>query len=264
MKDFFRSLGEKLNAMLFGWLYSIGAVACVIPPTPNANSFQQYRVTDPNQSEVLWNPLYDWLGYPTAGLQQFTFFSNPIGAGKTSTPGATAATPKQLSDTNMQQGSQLSSGMEFLCYGIEIYFLPGSVSTTDTYTPAKLTTDATGALLAASVSAVNDVSQVYNEGLFQFSVLNKTQLTDTPLRKFTPANWIELDAAFATTNSSLSLAALNARAKGDPFVFATPIALQSVTTFNATISYPAARALPSGFNGRIGVVLNGFTKRAAQ
>jgi len=43
-----------------------------------------------------------------------------------------------------------------------------------------------------------------------------------------------------------------------------PLSLQPAVNFSVTIDYPALRPLPSGFNGRIGVVFNGYLKRATQ
>lgn len=259
-----RLYGAYLAPVIAYALASVSPHAALTGQTPNRATFEKYRVTDRNSSEIVGQPLFDWQLYPAAGQQEFTFFINPIGQGMTSTPGAVVGSAKLPSDTNMRGAGQLPSGMEFMIESLEVYFLPGSVSTANTYTPAKMTTDATGALLAASVSAVNDVSQFYNEGTLSMLVLQKPQFTETPLRRFPPANWIELDSAFATTNATLSLAALNARAKGDLYMLTPPISLQSVVNFNITITYPAARALPSGFNARVGVFLNGYMLRAAQ
>lgn len=248
--------------------YALGSVAPVSQwgagdmPTPQ--TFANYRVTNPNASEVVGQPLYDWQLYPQAGQQQFTFFSLPIGQGVTSTPGAVVGTAKTESDTNMVQGGSLPSGMEFLAESCEVYFQPGSVSTANTFTPVGFTTSATAALLAANISDANDMYQVYNEGTLKMKVLQKIQFTETPLRRFPPANWLEVDSSLATTNATTALAISTARPKGDLYQMKPPISLQSVVNFNVTIEYPAARALPSGFNGRIGVVLNGYTLRASQ
>lgn len=257
-------IGDFVHAHIFAHMARSGLIAGITPMEVSPGMFERYRVTNPDTSALVWQPLYDFQVYPAAGLQQFTFFQQPQGSGKTSTPGATAASPKTLSDTNMTAAGSLPSGMEYLVQAIEVYFFPGSVNTADTYTPAKVTTDATAALLAAGISANNDVQQVYNEGLFKFNVLNQIQYTDTPLRKFAPSNWMETDAALATTNATLSLAIGQTRPKGDPLVLNPPLSLQPAVNFSVTIDYPALRALPSGFNGRIGVVFNGYLKRATQ
>jgi hypothetical protein len=231
---------------------------------PSIADFQRYRVTDPNQSEVVRQRLYDYQLYPAAGQSQFSFFTAPQGSGKTSTPGAVAGSPKSLSDTNMTGAGILPSGMEYLIESVEVYFFPGSVSTADTYTPAKVTTDATGALLAAAISANNDVQQFYGEGLLTFNVLNKVNVRETPLRAFPPKTWMETDAALATTNSTLSLAVGQTRPMGRAYYLEPPVSLQPAVNFAVTIDYPAARALPSTFNARMGVVFDGYLKRAAQ
>jgi hypothetical protein len=40
--------------------------------------------------------------------------------------------------------------------------------------------------------------------------------------------------------------------------------LQPAVNFEVLIRYPAAVATPSGFNGRIGVILDGYFMRASQ
>jgi hypothetical protein len=264
IKTFAYQCGERLNDAIFAYMARNGLVQTLAPLPFNPGDMQRYRVTDPNQSTQVWQPLYDFQLYPLAGQQEFLFFQNGVGSGKTTAPGAVAGSAKTFADTNMQSNGSLPSGNEFLAQAIEVYFFPGSVTTADTYTPAKLTTDATAALLAASVSAVNDVSQFYNEGLFEFRVLDNVLLRETCLRNFPPSTWIELDSAVATTNATLSLAAFNARPKGDPYFLSTPISLQPTVNFSVKISYPAARALPSGFNARMGIKLWGHMLRASQ
>lgn len=235
-------------------------------PTPQ--DFEKYRVTDPNQSEVIRQTLYDTQLYPAAGLQNFTFFTQGVGNGKTSTPGATAGSPKQLSDTNMNLNGQLPSGMQFLAETLEVLFIPGNTATADTFIPANPTTSATGVLGAQSVSAINDVSLFYNTGLLQLAILNKTQLQETPLRLFPPRTFLELDASFAAADTNATtavrLAALNMRVTGRTYYLEPMISLQPASNFTVSISYPTAQALPSGFNGRIKVSFDGYLQRASQ
>lgn len=225
--------------------------------------FEQYRVASATATEVLYQDLYDWNLYPQAGQQSISFFQNAVGQGVTSTPGNVVGTNKLESDTNMTGNGALPNGMAYLVQRIEIYFQPGSVATASTFTPAGVTTSATGVLAAAPISALNDINQFYNEGLVKFKVLNKNQITDTPCRKFAPSNWMEFDSSLSTTAATTSLAIAAGRVKGDPYQI-IPIFLQPMMNFNVSIEWPAARALPSGFNGRVGVVFKGQLKRAAQ
>ena len=54
------------------------------------------------------------------------------------------------------------------------------------------------------------------------------------------------------------------RAGGYPNELNPPIALFPATSFNVSITYPAVVAMPSGFNGRAVVTLQGWTFRAGQ
>src|SRR5512144_3455378 len=105
---------------------------------PSAADFNARRVTNPDQSEVYRQRLYDYQLYATAGVTQLTFFSNPVGQGLTSAPGATAGTPKTYADTNLNVSNTLPSGMAFLIESIEVPFWAGSVSTANTFTPANI------------------------------------------------------------------------------------------------------------------------------
>ncbi|NBS80103.1 hypothetical protein EBS57_10020, partial [bacterium] len=101
---------------------------------PTAADFNARRVTNPGQSEVIRQRLYDYQLYATAGVTQLTFFQNPIGAGITSAIGGTVGSAKTIWDTNMQLAGTLPSGIAYMVESIEVLFLPGSVSTTNTYT----------------------------------------------------------------------------------------------------------------------------------
>lgn len=261
----FASVGASLHAAVTHHMHRSGLLLAMQPMgRPSPGDFERNRVTNPDTSALIWQPLYDWQLYPAAGQQQLNFFSAQIGAGVTSTPGAPVGSNKTISDTNMTVAGSLPSGLQFMVQAIEVYFLPGSVSTANTYTPTGVTTTATGVLLDDNISANNDVQQVYNEGLLTFSVLQQVQYRDTPLRKFPPTNWMETDSAVATTVAATSLALSQTRVKGDPCVLDPFITLDPAVNFGVSIDYPAVRALPSGNNGRIGVFLNGYLKRATQ
>lgn len=231
---------------------------------PTGADFAKYRVTDQNQSEVIRQRLFDYQLYPLAGLQEFTFFSQGVGQGVTSTNGAAVGSGKTRADTNMQLNGQLPSGMEYLIESIEVDFTPGTSATANTFIPAGPTTAATAVLAAAPVSAVMDMNLVYNTGLLTFTVLNKQQLQETPLRSFPPKTWMQYDSSLATTNATLSLAVSKGSVQGRPYYLEPPISLQPASSFTVSIATPGAQALPSGFNGRLGVIFDGYLRRAAQ
>lgn len=233
--------------------------------TPSAQAFDRYSVVNPNWSEIVRQPLYDYLLYPTAGQAQFSFFSLPIGQGITSALGAVVGTPKSISDTNMAAAGMLPSGLRQMVEGVEVHVLPGAVSTANTYTQAALLSFA--AVAAATVGSpwFNDFNALMMSGRLEFSVLSKTFLVDTPLYKFPPRNQLIVDAAIASNSATTAeVIAGKAGLSGAAYDLAPPIALEPTVSFSVTINYPAAVATPSGFNARIGVVLPGYQQRVGQ
>ena len=232
---------------------------------PTADDFQKYRVTNPAQSEVIRQRLYDFLLYPAAGQSQFTFFSQPAGAGITSAAGAVAGTSKTQSDTNLEVPNTLPSGKTFMIESIEVLFWPGSVNTANTYTKALLADFSTVAADAA-VGAFNDVDTILQSGLLELNVLSKNYIRDTPLQAFPPKAYIATDGAAVASNAAATgIAAIGrANALGRPYYLEPPVVLQAAVNFEVLIKYPSGVATPSGFNGRIGVVLDGYMMRASQ
>jgi hypothetical protein len=231
---------------------------------PTAADFNSRRVTNPGQSEVYRQRLYDYNIYPTAGVTQIAFFSQPIGQGITSAIGGTAGTAKTRSDTNMDLAGQLPSGKSFLAETVEVLFTPGSVSTANTYTPAKLSFF-NAAAAQALVASADDVNLIYQSGLLDISILSKSYLSETPLWAFPPKTGLTIDGAMASTSATASALGLQvARVTGRPYILDPEITLQPAVNFSVTISWPAVVATPSGFNGRMGVILDGYFMRASQ
>ena len=232
---------------------------------PSAAAFNNYRVTNRNFSELVYQPLYDWQLMPAGGAQVLNFFQLPQGQGVTSSLGATVGTSKTLNDTNMTVGGMLPSGMEFLIESIEVPFLPGSVSTANTYTPAQfLNFNATA---AATVGApwFNDVNTFYQGGRLEFTVLAKKFLIDSPLYKFIPKVQFMVDAAIASNSATTGeIIAGKTGLAGPLYELRPPISLQPTANFSIDLVWPAVVAMPSGFIGRVGVTLQGYTLRAGQ
>lgn len=236
----------------------------MFPQAPGIETLEKYRVTNPNFSESIWQPLFDWNLLPAAGAQNLPFFQSPIGQGITTTLGATAGTTKTPSDTNMTLGGQLPSGFSFLCVGIDVMFFPGSVSTANTYTPATFTFFA--AANAATVPAhLNDVNTFYQSGRLELTVLQKTYLTVSPLLHFVPRAAFQIDGSVATTSATAGETGFaTARPTGYPWELNPYISLFPSQNFDVTIRWPAVVAMPSTFNARVGVYLQGFAYRAGQ
>lgn len=231
---------------------------------PTAADFNSRRVTNPSQSEVVRQRLYDYQLYPTAGSTQFAFFQQPIGQGVTSALGGTVGSGKTQWDTNMELGGTLPSGKAFLIESIEVVFFPGSVSTANTYTPIKpLEFNATASATVGGQLA--DVNSVYQSGMLELNILSKNYLRETPLIAFPPKTQFNLDVGIASNSATTAVnVAENMRAAGRPYYIDPTIALQPAVNFEVLIRFPSAVATPSGFNGRIGVILDGYFMRASQ
>lgn len=231
---------------------------------PTAADFAARRVTNPEMSEVVQQPLYDHLLYPAAGTVLLAFFQSQIGAGLTTALGGTAGTTKTPQDTNMTLSGQLSSGQEFLIQSIELSFYPGSVSTANTYTIDALTFFLAAAS-AVPTAQVDDVNVFYQGGLLELFILNKPYLQDAPLMKFPPACSLGIDGAIASnsaTTAEVGFAAASAR--GPVYALSPEISIQAAMNFAVNLRWPAVVALTSGFNARVGCTLNGYMLRASQ
>lgn len=231
---------------------------------PSSADFNAGRVVDPSRSEAIRQRLYDFLLYPTAGQQQFNFFALPIGQGITSAQGATVGTAKTLADTNMVAASQLPSGKRFIVETIEVVFYPGSVSTANTYTPANPSLfNATAA--AAVAGQLNDLNLIMQSGVLDLRVLDKSYLTETPLGAFPPKTHLSIRSSVASNSATTAeVAIVNGYQDGRPYIVEPTITLDPAVTFGINISFPGAVATPSGFNGRLGVILDGYMQRAGQ
>lgn len=231
---------------------------------PSAAEFEAARVTNPGMSEIVRQRLYDYQLYATAGVGQLTFFQTPAGQGITSAAGATVGSAKTLQDTNMVLAGQLPSGMGYLIESIEVFYLPGSVATANTYTPANLSLFATAA--AASVAAqVNDVNTFYQSGMLELNILQKNALREAPLIAFPPKAHLDLAAAVASNSATVGETAIVlGKAGGRPYYLEPRISLQSAVNFEVALKWPAPVATPSGFNARVGVIFDGFMQRASQ
>lgn len=231
---------------------------------PTAADFNSRRVTNPSQSEIVRQRFYDYQLYPTAGTTQLSFFGAAVGQGITSAVGATVGAPKTLWDTNLSISNTLPSGQAFMVESIEVVFVPGSVSTANTFTLIKPYEFA--AVAAATLGGqLADVNSFYQSGMLEFNVLSKNYLRETPMIVFPPKTSLNMDVAVASNSATTSVnIAQNARAAGRPYYISPEIALQPAVNFEVVIRYPAAVATPSGFNGRVGVILDGYFMRASQ
>lgn len=232
--------------------------------TPTGADFDMYRVTNPGFSEVIRQPLYDFLLMAAAGVQRLAFFQTPVGAGLTTALGGVAGTPKTLSDTNMTLAGQLPSGFQFLTEAIEVQFYPGSVSTANTYTPAAMTFFAVAAAVTVG-GQLNDSNIFYQGGLLEFNVLSKNYFRLTPLVNFVPQRSFDLAGFISSNSATVGVSGAGVlRPGGLPLELDPPIALMPACNFDISLLWPAVSAMPSTFNARVGVVLQGYAYRAGQ
>jgi hypothetical protein len=231
---------------------------------PTAADFNSRRVTNPAQSEIVRQRFYDYQLYATAGTTQLSFFQAPIGSGLTTALGGTVGAAKTAWDTNLELGGTLPSGKAFMIESIEVLYFPGSVSTANTYTPASPAVfNATAA--AAVSSQLADVNSFYQSGMLELNILSKNYLRETPLIAFPPKTTFNLDAGYASNSATTAeVGAVNMRAAGRPYYIDPTISLQPAVNFEVLLKFPAAVATPSGFNARVGVILDGYFMRASQ
>lgn len=256
------SFGDYVAPRVFVGMHRLGLLATV-SSVPTAADFDSMRVTNSAQSEVIRQRLYDNQLYPAAGVAQLTFFSTPVGQGITTAQGAVVGSAKTQWDTNQELGSQLPSGKQYLIESIECVFKAGSVSTANTFTPAALDTFAAAAA-ATFMNSVNDVNQFALSGMLEFNVLSKNYLRETPMLAFPPKAELDLSSAVSQTTPTAAQGQALAKMTGRPYYIQPEVCLQPAMNFEVIIKYPAAVALPSGFNARVGIYLDGYLMRASQ
>lgn len=231
---------------------------------PTLADLQKYSVNRPGSAEVLRQSLYDFQVYATAGANQFNFFSVPLGQGQSAQSGAAAGVTKTYADTNMTLAGQLPAPLAFMIESIEVVFEPGSVSTAGLFVQNPLI--AFNAVAAATVAAgINDENAFRQNGFLKLTIGSKDYLVEAPMGRFPSKTRFELDAAVAS-NSATTGETLIASGKrgGRPYFLDVPLALTSGQNFSVSLNFPTAVATPSGFNAKVGVILDGYLYRNSQ
>lgn len=232
---------------------------------PSIADLLQFGVVQSSNLEAVRQTLYDFQVYPTAGVAgALQFFQAPLGQGATSATGAVALTAKTYADTNMVVAGQLPRFVNFLMQSIEVFFEPGSVATASTYTKQAITT-VIAVPTAALTAGPNDVDTIRQTGWLELFISNKNYLREAPLGRFPPKTQLDLDAAIATNSATtLGITALSAKFYGRPYYVEPWIMLPENANFSVSCNWPVLTPTPSGFNGRLGIVLDGITYRATQ
>jgi hypothetical protein len=117
---------------------------------------------------------------------------------------------------------------------------------------------------------MNDPDTFYKSGWLELNIGNKNYLTEAPLGAFPPKTQTVISTAMAAATGTAALAigaaytALKSNKAGRPYFVDPAISLMSNQNFVVSLNWPGAVALPSTFNARVGVILDGFTYRASQ
>ena len=202
---------------------------------------QQYSVNRANK-ETIRSSLYDFQTYANAGQIQLTFFAVQKGQGG-----------KTLADTNMEAAGALPSPKQFLVETIELYFFSGvpidTVATTATNTAKQ----------------ADDLYQFAKGGYLDFFIGSKSYLTEAPLGRFPASTGLKLETSLAGTFAAPNMAKSEyATTTGLIYRVQPEILLEPTQNFNVTLNWPLAVALPSGVDGRVGVVMRGMLYRNSQ
>lgn len=214
--------------------------------------------------EVVEQELYDRITYPHAGLNIFTFFQNPIGAGFSSESG-NGGNVKTVADTNMTQNGQLPAPQAFWIDNIQVEYDPGStVATVNDFT----TLNPTAAPAAAAITAatgVQDKHLILSAGWLRLTIGEKPYYTHGPLSYFPPRSQKRVDVshgnADTTTHNDVSTALL--WVYGDLRTLDPGLGLATGVNFGVSINFPVLQATVTN-NGRLKVILGGWLFRAAQ
>jgi hypothetical protein len=211
----------------------------------------RYDVNRRDEFEAVREPLYDFQTYANAGQTSLNFFQLPIGqSGKT------------IDDTNMQNAGTLPAPINFLIETIEVYFFPGV---------NPVTVENTAATAATASNFANDVAAVQESGSLDLFIGSKSYTKQAPLGRFPQTTRLYAQFGFglqvkqaAGADETNGIYGDYAATTGKPYNVVPRIRLIPTQNFKVVLSWASAVALPSGVDGRIGVVLGGIQYRESQ
>jgi hypothetical protein len=207
----------------------------------------------------VWWPLFDSINYPSAGQAAFSFYSNPIGQGTSSSPGA-GANPKTIQDTNLTIGNQLTSGNEFFMIGSESNFSPG---VTNAALPLSLLPGRTD-LLTTAGAFVNDIWSVGQGGIKTFTVgTDRKYFQDGPMAVFPPSQRLAGFAAIAGDALTTGGAEISYATWSGELYTMIPVYIQSNQNWTMVVNYGVIIPTPSGQPGRLVDRMRGYLIRQA-
>jgi hypothetical protein len=230
---------------------------------PSLETFAAGVAAVAGKIEVIKQDLYDRITYPHLGLNNFTFFSQPIGSGFSSESGS-GAVGKTLADTNMTQNGQLPAPQAFWVEGIECWFDPGStVAGVNDFTTINPSIVAAAQAVASAVG-VSDKNLVENAGSLTFSIGQKPYLYGAPLLNFLPRAQRRVDGS--QCNGAVAANAMFtgvAWTLGEPYKLDPGMGIPTGMNFGVNVNFPVLQPTTTN-NGRLNCKLPGWLFRAAQ
>ena len=226
-------------------------------PVLSASQLQAHSVGT-GDTDVVWWPLFDSIAYPSAGAGQFAFYSNPIGQGTSSTPGA-GAVPKTIYDTNLQIGNQLTSGNEFFMIGSESNLMPGvsNAALPLTVLPGRANVPTTVGIFA------NDIWSVGQGGIKTFTVgTDRKYFQDGPLAVFPPSQRLSGFSAVCGGTTAAGEEVTYASWSGELYTM-IPVYIQANQNFTVNVSFAAVIPTPSLQIARLVDRMRGYLIRQA-
>lgn len=236
------------------------AMSALGRPVLTQQYLDTHKVGIQGQKDVIWNPLYDFVAYPSAGGLLFTFFANPIGQGTSTVPGVGAGVAKSVGDTNLTIANQLTKGNEFYAVGSESVVLPGvsSAALPLTVLPGRANVPTTVGIF------VNDVWSITNGGTKVLTVgTDRKYIQDGPLAVFPPCTRLAVAAAVAqvsATGTGAGIEIAYAAPSGEPYSL-VPIYFEANQSFTMQVTYQALIPTPSTQIARLGDRLRGYLIR---
>lgn len=218
---------------------------------PDLAELQAFAVNRKGQYEGIRQSLYDFQTYAAAGQTSLSFFQVPVGQGG-----------KTIADTNIEVSGTLPQPKHFLVESIEVYLYPG-------VDIANLQSGGAGTVTETEFS--NDIYAVAQSGSLNYFIGSKTYLEEAPLNRFPPKVCLKTDAAYAfqqkqtaAADSEIAFTFDYGTFSGRPYFINPATLLIPTQNFKVSLNWPAAVALPSGQDARIGVVLDGILYRQSQ
>jgi len=257
IKLFVVSLLAMLNEFLFDYQVRTGMILSALPSLAEA----KHMSTTGAGLEGIRQSLYDTLLYPAAGQAQLGFFALPQNQGVSCATGVAANSPKSIADTNITNAGMLPAGKAFLMTSIEACFYAGSAAVANQFTLSSPVVFAAVAAAALEAQAA-DVNTFYMSGSLQLYISSKVCLEEAPLMRFPPKAQMDIDGAIASNSATTaSIGTVQARAKGRPYMLEPQIYLEPSVNFSVNVNYPVVVPMPSGFNGKVQMILDGYLYR---